>query len=135
MPQIGIVTRDGKFFREYAPEVGDSVESICLHFGLPDWRSVYEDPENSSFHALFPDPNHLVPGQSINLLVPLVGMSRSGVSVHGAPLGDYLSAHMVDTQGASLPNVTVRLIEPGVPSSVARAVTTSPNGDIFIPNP
>ncbi|HWN43316.1 MAG TPA: peptidoglycan recognition family protein [Thermoanaerobaculia bacterium] len=135
MAQLQIVSKQGEFFREYAVESGDTVPEISFRFGQADWQSVYDHSVNAAFRAQFPDPLQLAAGSSVSLFVPLVGKSGSGVSIQGAPLSAFLSAHVVDRFGSPLANVTVRLIEPGRPLSLSRAVTTNLNGDIFIPNP
>ena len=135
MAQLQIVSKQGELFREYAVESGDTVPGISFRFGQADWQSVYEHPVNAAFRAQFPDPLQLTAAPSVSLFVPLVGKSGSGVSVQGAPLYGFLAAHLVDRFGSPLANVTVRLIEPGRPLSLSKAVTTNLNGDIFIPNP
>jgi hypothetical protein len=135
MSQLQITSKQGVLFREYEVEAGDTVPEISFRFGQPDWQSIYSNSVNAPFRARFADPLQLVVDSSVKLYVPLPGRSGTGVSVYGAPLADYLAAHLVDGFGQPLSNVAVRLVEPGVPLSLSRAVTTTVNGDIFIPNP
>ena len=49
----------------YTVNPGDCLSSIAYANGLPDWRTIYNDPENADFRALRPDPNVIFPGDQL----------------------------------------------------------------------
>lgn len=134
MGQVNIVNRGGAYFREYAIEPHDVLIRICLRYGHRDWENVYQLDENKAFRDRFPDPNQIDYVNPVNLFIPLSGATTTGVSVRGAPIGDYLIAQVYDETADPLVGVTLRLLAPGQPHE-GRDITTSADGDIIIANP
>ncbi len=46
-------------------EQGECLASIAEKYGFPDYKKIYEHPENSGFRKLRPNPNLLLPGDCI----------------------------------------------------------------------
>jgi hypothetical protein len=49
----------------YVIQQGDCLSSLAAKARLPDWKKIYNAPENSEFRRLRPDPNVIEPGDSI----------------------------------------------------------------------
>jgi N-acetylmuramoyl-L-alanine amidase len=49
----------------YTVNQGDCLSSIADDFGLPDWSTIYNHPQNASFRTLRPDPNVIFPGDQL----------------------------------------------------------------------
>jgi len=68
----------------YTVKVGDNLSAIAKRFGIPNWQSIYNSPENKAFRAKRPNPNLIyagdvlmvpdlnVRGRSIILTVPFI---------------------------------------------------------------
>ncbi len=67
----------------YTVKQGDSLSQIARLHGIPDWRQLYNDPQNAAFRAKRPNPNSIQPGDTIN--VPGSGSQASASS--SAPTG------------------------------------------------
>jgi hypothetical protein len=44
---------------------GECLSSLAAQHGLPDWRAVYNHPENASFQQKRPNPNVIAPGDRV----------------------------------------------------------------------
>ncbi len=44
---------------------GESVSAIAQKYGFPNWKALYDHPDNQSFKALRPDPSLIFPGDKI----------------------------------------------------------------------
>jgi hypothetical protein len=49
----------------YTIQAGDTLSKIAKGAGLPDWKTVYNDPKNDQFRKKRPDPDKIYPGDSI----------------------------------------------------------------------
>jgi N-acetylmuramoyl-L-alanine amidase len=49
----------------YTVEQGDCLSSLAETFGLADWQTIYNDPNNAELRNLRPNPNVLLPGDTI----------------------------------------------------------------------
>lgn len=47
---------------QYVVKQGDCLSSIAKQFGFPDWRRIYDDPQNAAFKKKRPNPNLIFPG-------------------------------------------------------------------------
>lgn len=50
---------------EYTVAQGDCLSSIAAQFGLADWRTIYDHPNNAAHRRRRPDPNLLFPGDRL----------------------------------------------------------------------
>lgn len=50
---------------EYVVKQGDCLASIAKKFGFPDWRVIYNHPQNASFKKKRPNPNIIHPGDAL----------------------------------------------------------------------
>jgi LysM repeat protein len=62
----------------YTVVAGDCLYSIAQQYGFPDWKTIYDDPENKDFKKARPDPNVLYPGDQ--LVIPDLEPSTKNVS-------------------------------------------------------
>ena len=46
----------------YTVQSGDTLVRIAQQFGFPDWRTIYDAPENAAFRQARPDPDKIFPG-------------------------------------------------------------------------
>ncbi len=44
---------------------GECLSSLAAQHGLPDWRAIYNHPENASFQQKRPNPNVIAPGDRV----------------------------------------------------------------------
>jgi hypothetical protein len=44
---------------------GECLASLAAQYGLPDWRAIYNHPENASFQQKRPNPNVIAPGDRV----------------------------------------------------------------------
>ena len=49
----------------YVVTQGECLSSIARRFGITDWRTIYNHPENAEFRRRRPNPNILYPGDEI----------------------------------------------------------------------
>ena len=47
---------------KHVVQQGECLSSIAGKYGLPDYRTIYNDPDNADFRKKRPDPNILYPG-------------------------------------------------------------------------
>lgn len=52
---------------DYTVESGDCMSSIAAKFRLPNWKTLYDLPENAELKRLRPNPNLLVPGDVVKV--------------------------------------------------------------------
>jgi N-acetylmuramoyl-L-alanine amidase len=50
---------------EYIVRQGDCLSKLARRFGLTNWRTIYEHPNNADFRGLRSDPNVIYPGDRI----------------------------------------------------------------------
>ena len=44
---------------------GECLSSIAKRYGFADWRTIYEDPQNTEFRQSRPNPNLIYPGDQL----------------------------------------------------------------------
>lgn len=49
----------------YTVNQGDCLSSIADRYGLPNWQTIYNHPQNGAFRNLRPDPNVIYPGDEL----------------------------------------------------------------------
>lgn len=50
---------------EHIVQAGETIRTIAMSHGVPDWRSIYDHPRNSELQHDRPDPNILHPGDVV----------------------------------------------------------------------
>jgi N-acetylmuramoyl-L-alanine amidase len=50
---------------EHVVRQGDCLSKLARRYGLSNWRTIYEHPNNADFRTLRPDPNVIYPGDRI----------------------------------------------------------------------
>jgi hypothetical protein len=63
--------------KTYVAQRGDCLASIAAQFGLPDWHTLYDAPENASLKQLRPNPNLIQRGDEV--VIPDVPDASSSV--------------------------------------------------------
>lgn len=49
----------------YMIQSGDTLSKIAKEAGIPDWKTIYNDPQNADFRKKRPDPDKIYPGDKI----------------------------------------------------------------------
>ena len=49
----------------YTIKSGDTLSKIAKEAGIPDWKTIYNDPQNADFRKKRPDPDKIYPGDKI----------------------------------------------------------------------
>ncbi len=49
----------------YTIKSGDTLSKIAKEAGIPDWKTIYNDPQNADFRKKRPDPDKIFPGDKI----------------------------------------------------------------------
>lgn len=70
----------------YTVKAGDSLSKIAKAHGISDWRTIYNDPANSGFRSLRPNPNLIQPGDT--LTIPGGSAAPPAPSGSGSPTGN-----------------------------------------------
>ena len=134
MAQVQITRRNGIPVREYKIDPGDTLSSICFKYGITNWNSVYDSPENAAFKQQFPDPDAITPLNAPPLFIPLVGANSGGVKLRGAAIKTFVGAHIMNPSGAKLSGIKLRLVVKGAPHEGIERVTNN-IGDVILTNP
>lgn len=51
--------------QKHVVEQGECLSSIAAHYRLPDYKAIYDSPDNSDFRKKRPNPNVIYPGDEI----------------------------------------------------------------------
>jgi N-acetylmuramoyl-L-alanine amidase len=51
--------------KKHVVRQGECLSSIAAHYGLLDWRFIYDSPENQGFKSKRPNPNLIYPGDEV----------------------------------------------------------------------
>jgi len=134
MAQVGIVSINSQYYREYEIETGDTLACICLRYGFRDWNSVYSLEVNGDFRRRYPNPHEISTASPVNLFIPLIG-ARSGTSCRGTVIRDYMVAE-IRLPDSSIPPfpITLRQIAPGT-GHAGTEIITGADGEVIITNP
>ena len=97
----------------YVVKQGESMSSIARAYGFQDYRDIYDEPANTAFRALRPNPNLLFPGDRV--LIPdrrhkifdAATGRRHAFAAGGARL--LLRIVLKDVEGAPLANTDYEL--------------------------
>ena len=52
---------------EHVVAQGDCLASIARKYGFPDWKTIYDHPENAELRTKRPDPHVLFPGDRVQI--------------------------------------------------------------------
>jgi len=69
-PKEGPVGTAGGADASHIVSQGDTVRRIANRFGIADWRSVYDHASNKSLRDARPNPNILLAGDVVNIVIP-----------------------------------------------------------------
>ncbi|MCP5420932.1 MAG: N-acetylmuramoyl-L-alanine amidase [Gammaproteobacteria bacterium] len=105
---------------------GENLTVIARKYGFPDWRVIYNHPNNQAFRKRRPDPNKIFPGDQI--FIP----NKTAGPVTPPPLVEFDLA-VRDTIGkGGFPNLTLRL---KLPSGTIKEVITDAHGAVEVKGP
>jgi hypothetical protein len=106
----------------YVVQPGDYLSKIAHEHGYPDWRTIYDHPQNADFRRRRPNPNLIYPGDQLFLpdkelkTVEVPSGKSTTFVVHGAK--EKLELRLVDFQGNPLANVECALEIDGAEETV-----------------
>jgi hypothetical protein len=67
------------FYEDYRIKRGDTISGIGAAYGyrLHDWRKIWDDPKNASLVAARKIPEHIQPGDTVQIPIPWCVVSKS----------------------------------------------------------
>jgi N-acetylmuramoyl-L-alanine amidase len=112
----------------YVVQAGDYLSKIAHQHGFPDWRTIYNHPQNADFRRRRPNPNLIYPGDQLFIpdkdpkTVDVPSGKSTTFVLHGAT--EKLEIRLIDFEGHPLAGVACALTLDGAEV----AVTTDGQG-------
>jgi len=134
MAQVGQpVLINGRRFREYQIEQGDTLSTVCLKFGVKNWKPVYDSPENAAFRQRFPDPDVIQPVTTPHFFIPLIGTDVGGKKLTVTLMNSFAGVVLKNADGGRLAGFKMRLVLPPPIKHEGLEVETLTSGEFIIP--
>jgi hypothetical protein len=105
---------------------GENLTVIARKYGIPDWRTIYNHPNNTAFRKKRPDANLILPGDQ--LFIP----DKAAVPAAPPALVEFHLAVRDQISKAGFPSLTVKL---KLPSGAFKEVMTDAQGGIALKQP